>query len=245
MPATLNHPSFKPPEHPLVKIWRYMDFTKYVHLLSSQSLYFSRSDRFDDPFEGSYSKHNVEIRPKIYEGKIPENRLLQMSKVYENMRIWTYINCWHINEYESAAMWKLYAKSNEAIAIQSNYKRLCDLLPEYVFIGRVEYIDYENDWLPEGNTFYPFMHKRKSFEHEKELRAIIQDFPIVNDVVDPKAKNEILGKMVNVPLDKLLDQVYVAPTADEWFFHVVKGVTEKYGCNIGVTKSKLDDKPVY
>ena len=30
---------------------------------------------------------------------------------------------------------------------------------------------------PEGNTFYPYLHKRKGFEHEKEIRAIVQEIP--------------------------------------------------------------------
>ena len=36
----------------------------------------------------------------------------------------TAVNCWHINEHESAAMWDLYLKSNEGIAIQSTYQKL-------------------------------------------------------------------------------------------------------------------------
>ncbi len=40
-----------PPENS--QIWRYMDFTKFVSLLSSKSLYFTRSDQFEDLFEGA------------------------------------------------------------------------------------------------------------------------------------------------------------------------------------------------
>src|SRR5258705_185923 len=33
---------------------------------------------------------------------------------------------WHMNEFESAAMWQLYANFDEGIAIRSTYKRLRD-----------------------------------------------------------------------------------------------------------------------
>lgn len=45
-------PSFDvPDEH--TTIWRYMDFTKFVSLLDKKTLYFTRSDKFDDKFEGA------------------------------------------------------------------------------------------------------------------------------------------------------------------------------------------------
>ena len=39
------------------------------------------------------------------------------------------INCWHLNDHESAAMWKLYLKSNEGIVIQSTFTNLNTVLP--------------------------------------------------------------------------------------------------------------------
>lgn len=45
-------------------------------------------------------------------------------------------------------------------------------------IGLVKYIDYDKDVFPLDNTFYPFTHKRKSFEHEREVRFLIQNLPI-------------------------------------------------------------------
>jgi len=37
----LNYPDSK-------KIWRYMDFTKFVNLLDTESLFFCRADSFED-----------------------------------------------------------------------------------------------------------------------------------------------------------------------------------------------------
>src|SRR4051794_23331256 len=98
-----------------------MDFAKYVALLQSRSLYFARADQFDDPFEGASPQTKVAQRSQWYSA--PEwqtengsKAVAMMPQIYESSRRWTYISCWHANEMESAAMWRLYARSHEAIA---------------------------------------------------------------------------------------------------------------------------------
>jgi len=165
-----EHPVFEKPENDEAKIWRYMDFTKFVSLLDKSALFFSRADKLDDPFEGSYSKANVKLRPQMYKDKIPPDVLKHLTEFHKLFVKYTIINCWHLNEYESAAMWKLYLKSNEGIAVRSTFNRLkvsFEAEKRVIFIGKVQYIDYEKDWLPEGNALYPFVHKRKSFAHEQ------------------------------------------------------------------------------
>ena len=60
MPAVTDHPDFKQPSNPNIKIWRYMDFTKYVSMLDLGGLYFRRFHLLDDRFEGSYARANIE-----------------------------------------------------------------------------------------------------------------------------------------------------------------------------------------
>jgi hypothetical protein len=43
-----EHRVFQKPEDENAKIWRYMDFTKFVSLLDTKSLYFTRVDRLGD-----------------------------------------------------------------------------------------------------------------------------------------------------------------------------------------------------
>jgi hypothetical protein len=71
------------------------------------------------------------------------------------MRNWPLINCWHMNEYESVAMWNLYSKAKEAIAIVSTYTRLRECLNENFWIEEVQHIDYDRDTIPPGNALYP------------------------------------------------------------------------------------------
>ncbi len=239
MPASIDHRCFIQPPSEDIKLWRYMDFTKFVSLISSQTLFFCRSDLFEDPYEGSYSKANLKLRPYVYtsmqssEYESMANNLANFSK---NIRQHTYINCWHVNEYESAAMWKLYAKTNESIAIVTDYETLKNSLEEKIYLGLVTYIDYEKDWLPEGNSFYPFLHKRKSFEHEKEARAIIQELSM---------NESKMGLNIQIDMNKLIKEIYVSPDAPSWIVDLTEEIAKKYGVNAIVLKSDLGAAPVF
>ena len=240
---------FEAPINRNIKIWRYMDFTKYVSFLDSKSLFFSRSDSFDDPYEGATSHANVKIRPKIYKDSgIREDALKALPKFYNFLRQWTYINCWHMNEHESAAMWKLYPQMNEAIVVQSTYQKLFNCLPsENVYLGVVKYIDYENDFIPEDNSFWPYIHKRKSFEHERELRAVVQEhwLSTEDNKIDWDVKNEKFGKSISINVNQLVENVYVSPESPQWFIDLVENVTKKYGFTFQINKSILAKEPEY
>lgn len=170
-----KYPFFDEPQDN-ANIWRYMDFTKFASLLDKQALFFVRADKLGDPFEGSYSKANISHRQQKFEDRAGSNHLQFWSDQCRQMLKSVAFSCWHINRYESAAMWKLYLKSNEGIAIRSNFGRLRDSFSKKekhdIYIGEVHYIDYEREDMP-LHSISPFIHKRKSFEHERELRAII------------------------------------------------------------------------
>ncbi|MFA5394153.1 MAG: DUF2971 domain-containing protein [Candidatus Ratteibacteria bacterium] len=223
MAAKIGHPCFESPPDPSIKIWRYINFTEYVAFLQTQSLYFARSDRFEDPYEGATSYANIVLRPIIYKGKnLPETAFKKISQFAEWIREWTFINCWHMNEHESSAMWKLYTHTEEVLTIQSTFEKLQRCLPASCFLGIVKYIDYEKDWMPEDNLLWRFVHKRKSFEHEKEVRAVIQEYPtkeLPNNEKEIQVglSNNERGRLVKVECEALVEQIFISPTASEWF----------------------------
>ena len=250
-----EHPVFERPAKENVRIWRYLDSSRFLSLLDKQALFFARADRLADPFEGSYSKANIKLRLTTYKGLRNkasgkgQTTIETMSEVNKNAPKYTYVNCWHINDYESAAMWKLYPTNDEGIAIQSTFKLLTESLNSYldhnVYIGKVMYIDYETDWLPEGNLFYPFLHKRKSFEHEHELRAVIMKPPTADGGTDYTRAAPELGLYVRVELATLIERVFVSPTAPDWFEELVTSVAGKYNLQKEVKRSSLCEEPVY
>jgi hypothetical protein len=50
---------------------------------------------------------------------------------FDRTRHQVFANCCHINEFESAAMWQLYARMNEGVAIQSSMESDLNTSPVY------------------------------------------------------------------------------------------------------------------
>lgn len=42
------------------KIWRYMDLTKFIHLLTHEYIYFHKVSEFQDKYEGSLTPRDLE-----------------------------------------------------------------------------------------------------------------------------------------------------------------------------------------
>jgi hypothetical protein len=240
------HYVFKHPRDPNISLWRYMDFTRFVSMLENQGLFLARADRLGDPFEGSFSRGNVDLRGTLYKDlKDPEILFSQLGNIMRWSRTWTYISCWHMNQQESAAMWQIYAKTNESIAIRSTFQRLHACVAERCFVGIVDYIDYDKDWLPEGNLFYPYVHKRLSFSHEHEIRVIDQKLPMKDKQYDYQAKPVDEGIWLPVSLSELVGTVYVAPNSPSWYKELVNRVMNRYGIEVPVLQSELDKVPFF
>lgn len=239
-----NHPAFNPPPDSQVRVWRYMDFTQFVSTLEESGLLFTRADLLVDRFEGTMSKPLFDYLERHSD---PEQHagLLRLTKG------WSFVNCWHMNDCESAAMWRLYSTSHESICVQTTYERLRTALAEDVYIGVVNYISYERDKIPPGNVFWPLVHKRKSFEHERELRAVWSDLQSVSSAgpavssgheYQPSPR-EAIWKQVN--LASLVENIFVSPTAKPWFIELVKKTLGTFHVNLAVKPSDLGAEPLF
>ena len=252
------HALFLQPDGEDVRVWRYMDFTKFVSLIDSQCLYFARADKLGDPFEGSWPKMNMAVieaeyqhllsllRPEHLPRYIAGRELIKHS--LDGRPQYYAINCWHMNEHESAAMWNIYLKSDTGIAIQSTYKKLRDAIigDERVYLGLVKYIDYEREQIEVANNlFSPFLFKRKSFEHEKEVRALIEKSPTECNDIGVYQDTIVNGVKIRVDIEMLIENIYVSPSAPEWFSELVRTVVKRYGYNFNVKQSKLDEQALF
>jgi hypothetical protein len=248
-----THPCFISPDANNAKVWRYMDFTKFVSLLDSNALFFPGADRLSDAWEGAHTVENVRQRPTAMafgEGETVAEMMDGVSRFHRCLRLHTFVSCWQLNDVESAAMWKLYLSHNEGVAVQTTFECLIGSFQSdenemfEVYVGKVSYLDYEHGVFPEGNTLVPFLHKRRSFEHEHELRAIIQPVsPGGNPLTetDPFAD----GLLVDVDLRMLIECIYVAPTSEAWFAALVENTTKKYGLGVSVRHSDMVRDPLY
>jgi hypothetical protein len=249
------HPSFKIPANRDVKIWRYMDLAKYLGILQRRSLFFPRATLLGDPFEGSSTKLMVSLRQYVRDNRSSDPALAQfkdlpdsyflVGEAFKNMVQKYLISCWHMNEHESAAMWSLYLRSNEGVCIQSTYRKLRSGLPKFVHIGEVDYIDYEIEAFSIDNAFNFIMHKRKSFEHERELRAVFWEMDGTPDAEPYKTKIEPAGLWIDVDLQSLIETVRISPAAEPWLASVIQEATAKYDLNVPVLQSALAGSPLY
>jgi hypothetical protein len=174
VPASLDNPAFRQPGDSCLRVWRYMRLAKLVHMLSTGCLYFCRSDLLGDKFEGSLSEINIALRDRYLPDGHPLREALPVTNC--GFRLSMFVNSWHLGEVESAAMWALYGRDDDAVAVCSTYARLADVLPNRAHLGLVTYLDYAKERVPDWGCFSPFMTKQLSFAHEREVRAIIWDF---------------------------------------------------------------------
>jgi hypothetical protein len=222
--------------------------------------FFARANTLGDPFEGSTSRANLALRPVIY-GQHSEKIVKLMHADIRKSRRRTFVNCWNLLDYESAALWGLYVPPQGGVALRSTFSRLTEcFIPDadglaesdHVFIGRVSYIDYQTDVIPEGNRLSFFMHKRKSFEFEHELRAIFnQRGRVVPGTETADGGYRVTyptpprGEYVKVDLNILIERIHVSPVAPKWLLDLVMSVCSSYGLSKPVRRSNLAGKPVH
>ena len=274
MTADTEHPvvaTVQPPDRN-IKIWRYMDLTKLVAFLETGSLYFARANTLGDPYEGSWTILNKIVQQQQFQqmiadqerknpdvkGKNTPEKLQQTFKHATHLgREIVYINCWYSGETESAAMWNLYGTTAGSIVIQSTYKKLMDAIPNdvyrddvcvgKVYMGMVQYKDYKSfeDWIPSGNMMHPFLHKRKEFEYEKEVRALIMNIGGLSKERKEKGDYKPRGITVDIDIDKVVETIRAQPTTPDWARRAIEKLLERYGWGMKVRQSEIDSEPIY
>ena len=237
-------------------IWRYMDFTKFVSLLDKKSLFLCRADKLEDSFEGSIPLTNVQnlkfetYKEKTIRGKWGVTKTDQyLSDISEGSKLlkrYAYISSWYMNKHESAAMWKLYARTNEAVAIKSSINRLRESLPKHdeLLIGRTNYIDYKKENIKEESLADRFFYKRKSFEYEEEVRVAVFNIKEKWDKKFQAVETEG-GVYIKAKIDVLINKIYVAPNSPKWFQELVNKISRLYGINKKARRTSLDDEALY
>lgn len=217
-------------EDPNTIIWKYLDLSKFLELLLSRRIFMSRSDKFEDQYEGTFSEPTFEEIKKIAHNN---PKFLEYYKTHRENVV---ISSWHTNEYESFAMWQIFTKNNEGLAIQSTLGRLKEALQAErqfeQYIGEVNYIDYKKEHIPFEDTFFPFLFKRKSFQYEKEIRVL----------TDVSHKNLTIndGLKIQVDINKLIEKIYIHPKSENWYKKLVIELVHKLGFHFEVEKSDLE-----
>jgi hypothetical protein len=231
--------------HDSQKIWRYMDFSKYIDLLITSELHFARADKLEDPYDcsamqffGEPYKQLSSANPQVQEGAREANTF---------GRLFVYLNCWHMNDGESVALWSLYSQNKyETIAVQTTFGKLKSETKgkwprDGIFISKVKY-DPENAGKPAQNPpgrllsssgWEDIIYKRPLFVHEKELRAFI--FERADKQREGTRKGEAYSerlkkerpecRRIGITPSALIEKVYVSPLATDRFVELVKAIS--------------------
>jgi hypothetical protein len=240
-------------------LWRYMDVAKFICLLRDKALHFTRLDHLGDSWEGAKgSRENKRVWDDFYlryfeqiirhppggykcqktdeEIKAGASRLLeQIEACGLNALRTNYVSCWHENENESEALWRLYCPpTTVGVAVRTTFGDLKLAFDDdlSVTLGRVEYVDFRRQFAQINDSIF---RKRKSLQHEQEVRAVIRDV----------SEDETLGRRRSVHIDKLIKEVVISPFAPAWVESIVGDLLLRYAVSIPARRSELLDEPFF
>ena len=117
-----THLAFIEPKDRNARLWRYMDLARFLSILDKRALFFPSIATLSalDPYEGEPA-FIILIESARSQGADELRRLRLQNRVFSHMN---FFSCWHMNDNESDAMWKIYLKFEEGVAIQSTVGRL-------------------------------------------------------------------------------------------------------------------------
>lgn len=227
-------------------IWRYMDLAKFIHVLATKTLHFTRIDQFKDKFEGSYPIQNL----RDWELQYPE------VGNFSHWRKFACVSCWYESDNESAAMWELYGKDNQGLAIQSTKERLKKSVEsDEVTFDKVKYVNFIKEKADIHIPLDVFLYKRTEFECEREYRAALFDLPKSDGTqngfpnfgsVEKQEGYPKVGKDISVDLEILIEKIVLSPYAMPWYKKAVADVLMKYHISGSIlVESELSSDPVY
>jgi hypothetical protein len=251
------HSSFIEPENGNARLWRYMDLARFLSILETRALFFPSVATLAeaDPYEGEPAL--AKIRAAQARGAEALRTFRLNAEVFKHLN---FFNCWHMNDGESDAMWKLYIKGAEGIAIQSTVERLRASFhnsPTYtVYMAKVEYVDHAALTTPTNTLFgvSDYMFKRLAFRHEQEVRLGTYRNDVRSESVDDTGRiktpsgviiHDILlcperkGVSVAADIPVIIERVVISPFSPIWFSELVASLVKRLGYAFEVVSSEM------
>jgi hypothetical protein len=223
-----------------------MSFEKFGDLCLSRMLYCSRLDKLPDALEGLFSAGNwrgmTPVTEALHRGyNIVGNRDQEVLQSALMRRLY-FVNCWHINDSESRAMWRLYAPHPESVVVVSRVVKLCAYARictrkrlGHTIVSKVRYAGFDTqrpDWVSWG----PALFKDVAYRMEQELRI----------VATPNCPMERAANMdfFKIPLDPrpLIEAVVVHPHAYSGFRQTVNDFARRHLPRARVSPSNIANR---
>lgn len=166
IPTQTSAPVYFPSDN--YKIVRYLDLVKFLSLIQTNRLYFSRLDKFEDSYEGTIPELTFQYYKEWYTS-FTHNRLLDIiqtsveehveqamieeKEAEEKYKKLVCVSCWNKYNSESYALWKIYSDLAKGVMITTDIERLKASFKntkEEIQLSEIKYLDYKKDRMKMG-----------------------------------------------------------------------------------------------
>ncbi len=150
------------------------------------------------------------------------------------------ISCWHLDKSESAAMWEVYSRAGQGIAVCTTHKKLQNIIKPAGYemeMLKVDYLDFENDY-HQGyvdNQLLPFKIKRKEFDYEHEFRILLY-----------RNELEVLpeeGVKIPVDTEDIIEDIIASPEMQQYEVFEIQRLLDRInrerGSGFNIRRSQL------
>jgi len=214
-------------------------------MIAERRVHFASASQFEDPFEGA-----VAVLPPDFPVDHRYSDMDSVEKAFAELKRLTKLSCWHIEDHESTAMWKLYSDLGKGVAITSTPARLASALtpyrlkPEYgiedLWGGNVAYVDLLKVRLRAG-MLDRFFIKHNAYSWEKEFRLAISvrmaeeyGVPVPSD-----------GILVGAEVSDLIEEIHIGPAIEPSERQRITQVCKDHGLDDRIRISSLLGRPRY
>jgi hypothetical protein len=211
------------------KVWRYMSFSRFAWLLQKKQLWLSRADLLGDPWEislaGNQLEHVISRHPPTtlpLPDLMPETAMQQSERIIKMWRRQTFVNCWSASEHESHALWRIYCRSADGVAVQTTLARLRASVSGLA----VHRVTYETPGSRRQTPSLPDLvaKKRPMFAYEQEVRIVLS----TEGKGGSDTEQEALGHGLEWDPEKSVEWIRIHPEADYSFMKTVTAMVELY-----------------
>lgn len=254
---------------PDISIWRYLTFPKFVSLVTTQALWFSKLEVLDDTLEGTVpqpARSKMQEQAREMENWFPDEQRKQqirgsVEQNVEDGRELIVANCWFIGEHESQGMWRDYASGSEGVAIRSDARSLANSVAvshKHWWMGHVAYVDVANH---EEMTIYDAHQARvrafvksKAYSGENELRIATMNW-VAPGCLNPdgspqnaKQKSGLVyspdraGILVRANLQMLIKEIRSSADVSEWHHNLICLIATNASLGCPISRSELGVK---
>ena len=175
-----------------------------------------------------------------------------------------FVNCWHLADHESSAMWGIYAAPGPGVAVTTTPGRLKKALrkrSEIFYLGKVRYIDPTIEAITTNDFFELVVIKRNNYSHELEVRLVYWDLSRQDTVPKPRWRPDLdrfemlsddhpflrtpfqAGRNFSCVLPELIEDIWISPRAPTWFAETLARLCKLAGLNNRIERSTLLDPP--